>query len=343
MRKGIIIILTICTILGVSAMQSIAAAPAINACYEKFTGELRYVDNPFQCRKSEIPISWDQRGPQGLMGPSGPMGPEGPAGPHGPAGPQGLPGPKGNQGPQGVIGLSGPQGPMGPVGSAGPKGDPGSVGPKGDKGDAGADGATVLAGATGPGNDIGKDGDFYINTGTSTLFGPKTNGQWPTQGVSLLGAAGPEGLQGLQGPQGEKGDQGELGPMGLQGPKGDTGATGPQGPQGLQGLQGIPGVQGPPGPAGTPFDITLLYEISDTIEEGPYKMAHCNGLDVAISCSASCSSPSALSTIDRFFDTQYVLPAQQWGCKATCYYRNSSISYGYALPSSVKVLCYPSQ
>ncbi len=53
----------------------------------------------------------------------------------------------------------------------------------------GANGKTVLSGTANPGAGVGTDGDFYLNTATSTLFGPKAAGAWPT-GVSLLGAAG---------------------------------------------------------------------------------------------------------------------------------------------------------
>ena len=52
MRKAIIIILSICTILGVSAMQSIAADPTINACYHRLSGDLRYVDAPHRMPKA---------------------------------------------------------------------------------------------------------------------------------------------------------------------------------------------------------------------------------------------------------------------------------------------------
>jgi hypothetical protein len=58
------------------------------------------------------------------------------------------------------------------------------------------------------------DGDFYINTTTHTLFGPKASGAWPT-GISLVGpagAAGPTGSQGAAGAQGIQGLTGSTGP-----------------------------------------------------------------------------------------------------------------------------------
>ena len=47
----------------------------------------------------------------------------------------------------------------------------------------------------------GVDGDFYINTLTNEIFGPKSAGVWP-QATSLVGPSGANGLQGAAGPQG---------------------------------------------------------------------------------------------------------------------------------------------
>jgi hypothetical protein len=51
---------------------------------------------------------------------------------------------------------------------------------------------------------LGTIGDFYLNTTTNTLFGPKTAGGWGS-GVSLVGPAGPAGPAGPQGPAGSGG------------------------------------------------------------------------------------------------------------------------------------------
>lgn len=60
----------------------------------------------------------------------------------------------------------------------GPAGGPG---PKGDAGTPGASGKTLLSGIVNPSNQsVGTDGDFYINTNTWTIFGPKTNSDWGT-------------------------------------------------------------------------------------------------------------------------------------------------------------------
>ncbi|WP_462266091.1 hypothetical protein [Mucilaginibacter sp.] len=66
---------------------------------------------------------------------------------------------------------------------SGPAGPPGI---KGDTGAAGNNGNTLLNGITDPDNQqSGRDGDFYINTLTYTLFGPKTNGGW-SAGIELI-------------------------------------------------------------------------------------------------------------------------------------------------------------
>ena len=120
----------------------------------------------------------------------------------------------------------GPQGPAGPTGNTGPQGPAGANGTNGSNG---INGTAVLNGTNNPTAGMGVDGDFYINTASNTLFGPKSGGAWPA-GVSLIGATGPQG------------------PIGLTGA---TGATGSQGPIGLTGATGPQGVAGPQGPAGT--------------------------------------------------------------------------------------------
>ena len=115
---------------------------------------------------------------------------------------------------------------VGPTGATGAQGIQGATGATGAAGVAGADGKTVRNGTSNPVSGTGVDGDFYINTATNTLFGPKANGVWPS-GVSLVGPTGATGPQGIQGPTGATGATGPQGPMG------DTGATGPQGPTGL--------------------------------------------------------------------------------------------------------------
>jgi hypothetical protein len=204
------------------------------------------------------------QGPAGATGPQGPVGSQGLAGPQGPAGGPGSnglsayqvwlglgnagteanfissltgpQGPAGTTGPQGVAGAAGPQGATGLQGVAGPQGPAGAQGPTGSvgaQGSTGADGKTVLNGTSNPTNQ-GVNGDFYINTSTNTLFGPKANNLWPS-GVSLVGPQGPTGPQGSVGPQGASGLQGATGLQGIVGPQG------PAGPQGSTGLTGADG------------------------------------------------------------------------------------------------------
>lgn len=79
-----------------------------------------------------------------------------------------------------------------------------------------------LNGSADPDNAIGSNGDFYINTTSNYIFGPKAGGVWPS-GVSIIGAQGP---QGPQGPQGIQGDPGSQGPAGANGADGAPGING---------------------------------------------------------------------------------------------------------------------
>ena len=133
---------------------------------------------------------------------------------------------------------------------------------------------TVLSGAGVPAKSLGIDGDFYIDTKSMNMYGPKKNNSWPLP-VSLRGPQGPAGIAGSDGKNastssvsagaaGAAGPQGPAGPAGPAGPKGETGATGPQGPAGPAGSNtgtagpagpkgdtGATGAQGPKGDAGT--------------------------------------------------------------------------------------------
>ena len=95
-------------------------------------------------------------------------------------------------------------------GVVGSQGIQGMAGAAGAAGMAGTNGEIVLSGPANPVSRTGIDGDFYINTTTRTLFGPKAGGAWPT-GISLVGPTGATeakgaaittGLQGIQGATG---------------------------------------------------------------------------------------------------------------------------------------------
>lgn len=154
-----------------------------------------------------------EQGQQGEAGPQGEQGPPGTQGPQGEKGEQGIQGEKGEQGQQGEAGPPGEQGEQGPPGTQGPQGlqgekgeqgEPGIQGPPGEAGAPGADGRAVLSGDGPPDPETGSDGDFYIDTDTFEIYGPKLAGTWST-GTSLVGP---------QGEQGEKGEQGPPGPAG---------------------------------------------------------------------------------------------------------------------------------
>ncbi|WP_316154084.1 hypothetical protein [Cupriavidus sp. BIC8F] len=78
-------------------------------------------------------------------------------------------------------------------------------------GNTGTAGNTILSGSVDPTDSVGNNGDYYINTTTSTLFGPKANGTWPpgvpmgggtgsgTGGVVLTGAGAPANSVGNNG------------------------------------------------------------------------------------------------------------------------------------------------
>lgn len=61
----------------------------------------------------------------------------------------------------------------------------------------GEDGATILNGTVDPTTE-GVDSDFYINTTSYEIFGPKTSGVWGS-GTSLIGPTGPTGATGADG------------------------------------------------------------------------------------------------------------------------------------------------
>lgn len=106
----------------------------------------------------------------------------------------------------GIVGEDGDEGPKGD------KGDPGESikGDKGDRGEPGKRGErgySVLSGARDPEAADGRDGDFWINTLTARIFGPKAGGEWSDESTSLIGPRGERGPRGLSGggPEGPRG------------------------------------------------------------------------------------------------------------------------------------------
>lgn len=115
----------------------------------------------------------------------------------------------------------------------------------------GVDGKTILNGIIAPIGTLGQNGDFYINTATNQIYGPKTAGSWGAAS-SIVGATGPQGIAGIAGVVGATGPTGPIGPTGPTGPTGNTGLTGSIGLTGPIGLQGPIGATGATGIQGNP-------------------------------------------------------------------------------------------
>ena len=114
---------------------------------------------------------------------------------------------------------------------------------------------TILNGRGAPSNTLGINGDFYIDTRSLLISGPKVNGKWPT-GRSLQGANGVNGIDGKNGAAAKNvttasNVAGPAGPQGERGDKGIDGSAGANGSAGIDGLPGATGAQGPSGPAGS--------------------------------------------------------------------------------------------
>ena len=114
---------------------------------------------------------------------------------------------------------------------------------------------TFLNGLGAPNATDGIDGDFYLDTLSSNLYGPKKKGKWPLP-KSLVGPVGPQGPVGKQGSEGKVGDKGATtstsGTQGIPGTPGTPGAAGSPGPSGGAGVAGSVGATGAPGPQGSP-------------------------------------------------------------------------------------------
>jgi Collagen triple helix repeat (20 copies) len=119
---------------------------------------------------------------------------------------------------------------------------------------------TILNGKGAPKSSLGINGDFYIDTRSLLIYGPKTKGKWPAP-KNLQGPTGPSGSDGRNGADGKSaintnvnsvtGPQGERGAVGPQGPQGDKGEKGDAGLPGAPGLAGLPGAPGPTGANGS--------------------------------------------------------------------------------------------
>ena len=111
-RQTIMLVAVPLAALGGAASLAVAAGPdeaTIHACKHVRTGLVRIVRTSSSCRRIELPVSWNVRGPRGERGAPGPAGPQGATGP------------------EGSAGAAGAQGPAGPQGERGPAGQPGAA------------------------------------------------------------------------------------------------------------------------------------------------------------------------------------------------------------------------
>lgn len=141
-------------------------------------------------------------------------------------------------------------------GDIGPKGEAGAQGIQGVQGIPGKDGAKFYSGQGVPAAATGREGDMYLDMGSSLLYGPKTGSGWGSP-VNLRGADGSRGPSGANGSKilsgtgapaqstgvagdyyidnntaflyGPKTSAGWGGPVSLRGPKGDKGDKGDPG------------------------------------------------------------------------------------------------------------------
>jgi hypothetical protein len=174
-------------------------------------------------------------------------------------------------------------GPAGPAGADGEDGDS-IVGPAGADGEDGADGKTVLSGSGAPASGTGSNGDFYVDTTSWVIYGPKASGSWPS-GVSIVGPAGATGSPGTAGktvlsgsgaPSGGTGSNGDFyvdttswviyGPkasgswpsgVSLVGPTGSPGSAGAAGAAGTDGKTLLNGTTAPGSGVGSAGDFYL--------------------------------------------------------------------------------------
>jgi hypothetical protein len=103
---------------------------------------------------------------------------------------------------------------------------------------------TILNGKGAPLSSKGIDGDFYIDTRSLSIYGPKLKGKWPAA-QSMQGASGVNGKNGIDGKATVTASAATTpGTPGATGPAGAAGATGPAGATGLTGATGAAGSSG---------------------------------------------------------------------------------------------------
>jgi hypothetical protein len=126
-----------------------------------------------------------------------------------------------------MLGFAGCEGPAGEQGTQGPEGQQGPVGP------AGEDGSMMYSGQGAPGSDIGDNDDYYLDTDTGEMYGPKDGDGWGNPIMVLMGQDGQDGEDGSQIHAGSGAPSSSLGQIGdfyldqanydMYGPKTDQG------------------------------------------------------------------------------------------------------------------------
>jgi hypothetical protein len=83
-------------------------------------------------------------------------------------------------------------------------------------------GSSILNGVGLPSNSIGQIGDYYLDSQTDILYGPKTESGWPSGGILLKGTTGLDGAQGVKGDKGYSVYTGASSPSNSLGNNGDV-------------------------------------------------------------------------------------------------------------------------
>jgi hypothetical protein len=139
----------------------------------------------------------------------------------------------------------------GPSGSEGPQGP---EGPEGPVGPAGEDGSMMYSGQGAPDASTGETGDYYLNTDTGELYGPKDDSGWGNPIMVLMGKDGQDGEDGSQIHAGNGAPDPSLGDLGdfyldqsngdFYGPKTENGWGSPTNISGDDGQDGQDGEDG---------------------------------------------------------------------------------------------------
>ena len=191
---------------------------------------------------------------------------------------------------------------------------------------------TILNGKGAPLIKNGIDGDFYIDTRSLLIYGPKKSGKWPlpqnlqgpvgangvdgkngSEGRTITTASNVAGPTGAQGEKGEKGDAGSPGASGSAGPAGPAGPTGPQGPSGsggggspgptgatgATGATGLTGAKGETGTAGVDGAVGLKGETGTVGATGPSNV-YVNALPTWTLSTGSARTSSTSSLLPKF-------------------------------------------